>query len=83
MKVYNAFIMPFDSKDSKFKTSSNILHIGESVSNWKSSSKEYERIQGILIDTKYLMKKNVQQDEREIKHLSNLINECFKENDHK
>lgn len=74
MKVYNAFIMPFDSRNSKFKTSDNILHIGEAKSSWKHGSKEYERIHGILVDMKYLMKKNISQDENEINILSKIIN---------
>lgn len=78
MKVYNAFIMPFDSQNSKFKTSDNILHIGEAESSWKIGSKEYERIQGIVIDMKYLMKKNIRQDESEISNLSSIINNAVK-----
>lgn len=82
MKVYNAFIMPFDSQDLKYKTADKICHIGEAVSNWKKGYKEYERIQGILIDTKFLMKKNIRQDERDIAQLSNIINNavCFNKN---
>lgn len=78
MKVYNAFLMPFDLQDSKFKTSDNIVYIGEAESSWKIGLKEYERIHGILIDMKYLMKKNIRKDESEISNLSSIINNAIK-----
>lgn len=74
MKVYNAFVMPFDSEDIKYQTSDKMFYIGEAVSNWKQASKEYELIQGVLIDTKYLMGKNTRQDKRDIAQLSGIIN---------
>lgn len=77
MKVYNAFIMPFDSQEGKFKTEEKMRHIGHAISSWKSGAKEYESIQGILIDIKYLMKKSIQQDEKEIEKLAKLIREMI------
>lgn len=82
MKVYNAFIMPFDSQDIKYEKADKIYYIGEAVSNWKDGCKEYERIQGILIDTKFLMKNNIRQNESDIIQLSNIINNavCINKN---
>lgn len=82
MKVYNAFIMPFDSQDLKYEKADKIHYIGEAVSNWKESCKEYERIQGILIDTKFLMKNNIRQNESDIAQLSSIINNaaCINKN---
>lgn len=54
-ELYNAFIMPFNKSNNSFSISSNIGNIGEAVSDWKSNIKNYERIQGIVIDTRYLM----------------------------
>lgn len=49
--VYNAFLMPWDSGDSPqvYKI------IGEATASWRSGLCPYERIQGILVDTRYLM----------------------------
>ena len=55
MKVYNAFLMPFDSLKSKYPDNANMLKVGGAVSNWKDNTEEYQKIQGILIDVKTLM----------------------------
>lgn len=65
--LYNAFIMPFNCEDNPFlnelKNEDNqistgnciIQNIGEALAEWKPNPKNYERIQGILIDTRFLM----------------------------
>lgn len=75
-KVYNAFLMPYESKEineEKYKW------IGEAYSEWKNNSKEYERIQGILIDVKYLMSLNNKYNLVEISKISKIIKNNFKE----
>ncbi len=69
--VYNAFLMPFNPSD--WEVQDGPYYIGEARSNWKSSGKEYERIQGILIDIKHVMKIGVSQDQAEISKLAKLI----------
>ena len=73
MKVYNAFLMPFDSLKNKYGNDLKMVKVGEAVSNWKDNSKEYEKIQGILIDVKALMSINVRQEMKEIEELARLI----------
>lgn len=73
MKVYNAFLMPFDSLKSKYSNNTEMLKVGEAVSNWKDNSEEYQKIQGILIDVKTLMNINVRQEMKEIEKLVKLI----------
>lgn len=73
MKVYNAFLMPFDSSKSRYSGSSFMVKIGEGLSDWKNNFEEYQKIQGILIDVKTLMKINVKQDIKKIKELAKLI----------
>ena len=73
MKVYNAFLMPFDSLKSKYPDNANMLKVGEAVSNWKDNTEEYQKIQGILIDVKTLMSINVRQEMKEIEKLAKLI----------
>ena len=65
--------MPFDSLKSKYPNNSEMLKVGEAVSNWKDNSEEYQKIQGILIDVKTLMNINVRQEMKEIEKLAKLI----------
>ena len=73
MKVYNAFLMPFDSIKGKNPNNPEMLKVGEAVSNWKDNSEEYQKIQGILIDVKTLMNIKVRQEMKEIEKLAKLI----------
>ena len=73
MKVYNAFLMPFDSLRSKYANNSEMIKVGKAVSNWKDNSEDYQNIQGILIDVKTLMNINVRQEMKEIEKLAELI----------
>ena len=58
--IYNAFIMPYSKNNNLFGLHDNVGHIGEATGDWKGEGRNdeqrsYERIQGIVIDTKYLM----------------------------
>ncbi len=53
--LFNAFIMPFNKAKNCFKISDIVGNIGESVGDWRKNKKYYERIQGIVIDTRYIM----------------------------
>ena len=75
-KVYNAFIMPFDALKSG---SEKVLRIGQATGNWKSSMKEYEKVQGILVDVKHLMKIGVRNDCDEMSKLAECISQYVKE----
>lgn len=77
MRVYNAFLMPFNSLKGTFATKNELFHIGEATSDWKTNNKDYERIQGILVDIKYLMKINVRQEENEIQKLADVIDKAI------
>lgn len=79
MRVYNAFLMPFNAPKGKFSTDNELLNIGEATSEWKKNNKDYERIQGILVDIKYLMKINVRQEENEIQKLAEIIDKGIHE----
>lgn len=76
-KVYNAFLMPFDSLSKYWNSSNKIIGVGHASGNWKNNLKEYETVQGILIDLKYMMKVKICHDEEKIKLLSKIIEtEC-------
>lgn len=53
--IYNAFLIPFNMAGEKFPSDEPIINIGEAVSQWKTNEKNYEKIQGILVDTRFLM----------------------------
>lgn len=73
--VYNAFLMPFDSL-SKLWEAGEVIHIGEATGDWRQNDKSYERVQGILIDVKYLMHITVREDSNEIFKLSECISKA-------
>ena len=53
--VFNAFIMPFNRNDNAFSTDDVFASIGEATADWKNGSHDYERVMGIVIDTRFMM----------------------------
>ena len=47
--------MPYNMAKNHFKLTSVVGNIGEAVGDWRYNKKYYERIQGIVMDTRYLM----------------------------
>ena len=49
--------MPFNQENHIFGDSKeNLINVGEATGDWRGdSSKEYERIQGIVMDTRFLL----------------------------
>lgn len=72
MKVYNAFILPFDSQH-KMWNSDIRKHIGKATSDWKKCSEEYEVVHGVLLDVKYLMQLSDSKNQKEIVKMAQLI----------
>lgn len=73
-QVYNAFLMPFQAAEGSDGNEA-VARIGEAVSWWKANDKTYEKVQGILVDVKRLMKVAVRQDRDEIARLAECIRE--------
>lgn len=73
--VYNAFLMPFDA--SKWGSVTPVKNIGNAGSNWKNDEKEYEQIQGILVDVKYLMRQRVNKEQAILEQLAESIESAF------
>lgn len=71
--VYNAFIMPYDSKGKRFPTNKPIHYIGTATSDWKDGSKEYEQVVGLLMDMRYLMEMSLDEKDKQIEKLVNMI----------
>lgn len=53
--LFNAFIMPYNMAENRFNLTSVVGNIGEAIGDWRYNKKYYERIQGIVMDTRYLM----------------------------
>ncbi len=74
-EVYNAFIMPFNSYNTdKYK----FVSIG--TADWEkynAGTPNYAYILGILVDTKWIIKKYVKHNNSEIERLANLIEESL------
>ena len=68
--IYNAFIMPFDALNKLWDSENLFINIGESTSDWKDGNNEYEHIQGILVDVKYLMNLFIHKDKSKSYELS-------------
>ena len=73
VKVYNAFLMPFGHYGKSFPCDEVYKHIGEAISDWKSGNSEYEHVQGILVDIRYLMHNYIKHNEPEIQRLADVI----------
>ncbi|MDY3006033.1 LlaJI family restriction endonuclease, partial [Anaerococcus porci] len=83
MEVYNAFLMPYDSCEDVYNFEEkveNYYSIGEAVSDWKDGKEKYQRVQGILIDIKWLIKNSIRPSGKEIFKLSNAIKNSIDEN---
>ena len=65
--IYNAFIMPYESKDS-----TNMKFVGSARTDFKHEDKLYCKIKAILIDTKWLIE-NYNRNNKMIEELANLI----------
>lgn len=77
MQVYNIFMMPFNQHSAKWSSQEQMLWIGEATSDWKSNNKTYERVQGVVVDIKYVMNISVRHDEIEIQRLGELIENSY------
>lgn len=76
--VFNAFITPYDSMGETFPAKRPIYYIGMAQSDWKSNDREYEKVVGVLMDTKYLMSMAGRMNESEITKLADLIEKAIR-----
>lgn len=74
MKVFNAFLLPYDCKNSPYNESEDhYYYLGEAISEWKKNTQTYERVQGILVDVKFLVENVMTPNREEIMKLSDKI----------
>lgn len=81
-RLFNCFIMPFNQADNLFGITSMVGNIGEAVGDWRYDfnnprMKNYERIQGIVMDTRYLMYNYIGTPEQQKKELAECIEQVL------
>ncbi|QDY87093.1 LlaJI family restriction endonuclease [Mycoplasma anserisalpingitidis] len=84
---YNAFIMPFNRKSNIFGINEDMSNVAEAYGVWKSGedgecgTKKYEKIQGILVDTRFLMYHySSNSHDKYQEQLAKIIEDGYKEN---
>lgn len=78
--VYNAFVMPYNVNDNLFGSDEIYTNIGEATGEWKTKGHNYERVQGIVVDTRYLMYHYTGKTSKQIMNLANAIESAFEHN---
>lgn len=78
--IFNAFLLPYNKYQNPFNSDSNYLNIGEAIGEWKENIFEYEHIQGILVDIKYLMYNYTGDTKYNILQLTKAIENAIDEN---
>lgn len=78
--LYNAFLMPYNMADNMFDFTEPYENVGEAYGEWKGDNHYYERIQGILVDVRYLMYHYTGNPKRNIMKLAASIEKALKEN---
>ena len=71
--VYNVFLMPFNREGTRFPSPSAMKHIGEARGDWKLTGASYERVQGVLLDVKWMMERTIRQNKTDINQLAQLV----------
>lgn len=54
-KIYNAFLFPYNKYKNCFNFQKNFENFGYALGEWKNNDKSFEYIQGILVDTRFLI----------------------------
>lgn len=84
--LFNCFIMPFNSANNPFHISGPIDTIGEAIGDWRYNPasphmQNYERIQGIVMDTRYLMYNFIGTPDQQKEELAQCIRRIQTRND--
>ena len=81
MEIYNAFLMPYNAEQEIYsQITDNYFSVGEAVADWKQSTESYQRVQGILVDIKFLIGNNCKPNQSEITKLAEAIKKSIENN---
>lgn len=78
--VYNAFLMPYNKANNPFDIDEYFANIGEADSEWKYGNHNYERVQGIVVDIRFLMNNYFGSHKSKILKMAQTIEEALQEN---
>lgn len=78
--VYNAFLMPYNKAENPFNINDYFANIGEADSDWKYGNHNYERVQGIVVDIRFLMNNYYGSHKSKIVKMAELIEKALQEN---
>lgn len=81
MKVYNAFIMPYNANCNLFGLTNRYENIGEAVTDSREPMHDYEHVQGIVVDVRYLMHHYTGKTNNQIMQLAACIESAFDKNE--
>ena len=76
-EVYNAFLMPYNRFRNYFGIDALMGNVAEATGDWIPQPETYERIQGIVMDTRYIMKNYQGNHDRDKALLSAEIEKYF------
>lgn len=79
-EVFNAFILPYNRVNNDFKINGLFGNVAEAIGDWVDNPASYERVQGIVFDTRYLLKNYDGNHDAEKEKLSQEIESPFIEN---
>ena len=79
-EVFNAFILPYNRVNNDFKINGLFGNVAEAIGDWVDNPASYERVQGIVFDTRYLLKNYDGNHDAEKEKLSQEIERPFIEN---
>ena len=71
--LFNAFLMPYDSTKNVFSSNGKFANVAEATGEWRSNTKLYEKIQGIVVDVRYIMHNYAGEHDEDKKLLSKSI----------
>lgn len=79
--LFNAFLMPYNMFDNLFEISNNdkayVENVAEAYGKWRSNLSNYERIQGIVVDIRYLMLNYLGNHDKDKELLATTIEKYF------
>ena len=76
--LFNAFLMPYNMDNNLFESKDVFINVAESYGKWRNNLDKYEKIQGILVDVRYLMLNYLGNHDDDKKKLAECIEQYFK-----
>lgn len=79
--VYNAFLLPYNSKENIFGFNNLFENFGEGTGEWKGQNHTYSKVQGIFVDINYIIHNYIGDHSKKIKELAETIEDYFNKNE--